>query len=81
MMSRKDRVDRRQPSNRAGVARADDKEVTVVLRNTSDLGACLRPIGSGTIPDRFRLVVAMEKIDSECVVVWRRGRDCGIRYE
>lgn len=71
----------RQLNNRAGVAKVEDKEITVVLRNASDEGACVRPVGSAHIPDRFRLVVPMEKIDSECVVIWRRGRDCGIRFE
>lgn len=70
----------RQLNNRAGVAKVEDKEITIVLRNTSDEGACVRPVGSARIPDRFRLVVAMEKIDADCVVIWRRGRDCGIRF-
>jgi hypothetical protein len=80
-MSLVQRAAMRQVSNRAGIARADNKDVTVVLRNTSDEGACVRPVGSGHIPDRFRLIVPMEKIDAACVVMWRRGRDCGIRFE
>jgi hypothetical protein len=75
------RLEARQLTNRAGIAKAGQKEIMVVLRNTSEEGACVRPVGSGSIPDRFRLIVAMEKIDTECVVVWRRGRDCGIRFE
>lgn len=80
-MSVEQRADSRQVSNRAGIARVGQKEITVVLRNTSDDGACVRAVGNGRIPDRFRLVVAMEKIDTDCVVMWRRGRDCGIRFE
>lgn len=80
-MSVEHRENSRQLSNRAGIAKSNDREVTVVLRNTSHSGACVRPVGSGSIPDRFRLVVPMEKIDADCVVVWRRGRDCGIRFD
>lgn len=75
------RTTKRQLTNRAGTAKAGDKEVTVVLRNMSVDGACVRPVGSGSIPDRFRLVAPMEKIDAQCRVIWRRGRDCGVKFE
>lgn len=71
----------RQPTNRAGIIKAGDKELMVVLRNSSEDGACVRPVGTATIPDRFRLIAPMEKIDADCVVIWRRGRDCGVKYE
>lgn len=72
----------RKPTNKAGVIKLDDREVTVVLRDLSDVGARLRPIGSNAeVPDRFQLVVPMEKIDVTCVVVWRRGHDIGVKFE
>jgi hypothetical protein len=75
------RTANRRPSTRAGTIKVGEREQTVVLRDMSQESACVRLVGSGDIPDRFRLVAPMEKIDSECVVVWRRGRDCGVRFE
>lgn len=80
-MTGESRETKRRPTNRAGIARADGKEITIVLRDSSETGACVRSVGSGTIPDRFRLVAPMEKIDTDCVVIWRRGRDCGVKFE
>ncbi len=74
------RKENRQLTNRAGIIKFGDRELTVVLRNTSEDGACVRSVGTGSIPDRFRLVAPMEKIDADCVVIWRRGRDCGVKF-
>lgn len=74
------RRSRRQVTNRAGTAKAADKDITVLLRDKSDTGARIRIVGSGHIPDTFRLVSQMEKIDAKCTVVWRRGRDCGVKF-
>ena len=79
-MTGESRATNRRPTNRAGIAISDGKEITVVLRDSSEDGACVRPVGSGVIPDRFRLVAPMEKIDTDCVVTWRRGRDCGVKF-
>jgi hypothetical protein len=75
------RATKRRPTNRAGVIDVDGKQMTVVLRDSSTTGACVRLVGSGQIPDKFRLVSQMEKIDAQCVVIWRRGRDSGIKFE
>ncbi len=72
---------KRRPTNQPGVITAGDREMTILLRDSSETGARLRAIGSSQIPDRFRLVSPMEKIDADCVVVWRRGRDCGVKFE
>lgn len=79
-MIRDSRKAARRPSNTAGIIKTDGKELLVILRDVAEGGACVRLVGTGTIPDRFRLVAAMEKIDEECVVIWRRGRDCGLEY-
>jgi len=71
----------RRPTNRAGTVIIDGKEHTVLLRDLSETGARLRLAGSGTLPDRFKLVAPLEKVNAECVVVWRRGVDCGVRFE
>ena len=79
-MSKSPRAPRR-PTNVAGLAKFDNKQVTVVLRDRSETGARLRPVSKTQLPNSFRLVVPLEKIDIECVVVWRRGNDCGVRFE
>jgi hypothetical protein len=72
----------RKPTNKAGVIKIADREVTVVLRDLSNSGARLRPIGNAAeVPDRFQLVAPMEKLDTTCVVVWRRGHDIGVQFE
>ncbi|MBX9862267.1 MAG: PilZ domain-containing protein [Hyphomicrobium sp.] len=79
-MTKDTRETKRRATNRAGIIKAAGREMTVVLRNSSKSGACLRLVAAGEIPDTFRLVSPMEKIDADCVVVWRRGRDCGIKF-
>lgn len=74
------RAAKRRPTNRAGVITTGEKEMMVVLRDTSKTGACVRVVGSGQLPDTFRLSSPMEKIDAHCTVVWRRGRDCGVKF-
>jgi hypothetical protein len=74
------RQSRRWITNRAGIAKAADDEIMILLRDKSQTGARIRIVGSGHIPDSFRLVAPMEKIDANCVVVWRRGRDCGVKF-
>ena len=75
------RIHRRKPTNAPGLAKFDAKEVPVFLRDCSLSGARLRSKGTIALPDRFRLVVSFEKIDRECVVVWRRGADCGVTFD
>ena len=70
----------RRLTNSAGIIKSNGKELLVILRDLTEVGACVRLVGTGTIPDRFRLVAAMEKIDEDCVVVRRCGRDCWLEY-
>lgn len=79
-MAQTPRLQRRKPTNASGVAKFDGKEVVVLLRDRSESGARLRSTG-GPLPDRFRLVIPLEKINTDCVVVWRRASDCGVRFE
>jgi hypothetical protein len=75
------RKDPRVPTNAAGFSRFDGKVVPVFLRNRSAGGARVRVKSMTALPDRFHLVVQLEGIDRDCVVVWRRGNDCGVRFE
>jgi hypothetical protein len=79
-MDQHPRVHRRIATNAAGLAKFDGREVPVVLRDRSLEGAKLRPLGKSTLPDKFKLVIPLEKIDSICTVVWRRGSDCGVKF-
>jgi hypothetical protein len=71
----------RHATNRAGIIIVDGKEQAVILRDASETGVRIRSVGTSKIPDRFRLTVAMEKIDAECVVIWRKGNDVGVTFE
>jgi hypothetical protein len=72
----------RKSTNRAGVIKLEDREVTVVLRDLSPKGARMRTIGSqAELPERFQLIAPLEKIDVTCVVIWRRGHDVGVQFE
>ena len=71
----------RLPTNSAGFGRIDGKVIPVFLRNRSADGARVRAGNATALPDRFHLVVVAESIDRDCVVVWRRGNDYGLRFE
>jgi hypothetical protein len=75
------RRDYRISTNAAGFSRIDGKVIPVFLRNRSAEGARLRARSATALPDRFHLVVVAESIDRDCVVVWRRGSDCGVKFE
>ncbi|HYD16124.1 MAG TPA: hypothetical protein VEA77_06965 [Hyphomicrobium sp.] len=67
--------------NTAGTIKIGEKEITVFLREVTDEGAHLRLFGTADGAERFRLVSPMDKIDTDCVVVWRRGQDIGVKFE
>jgi len=71
----------RKPKNKAGLIQVSGREHTVVLRDVSKVGARLRPVGNPELPDRFKLIAPMEKLDVECVVIWRKGYDVGVKFE
>ena len=71
----------RKIMNTAGTIKHGDKEVVVFLREITEDGAHLRLFGNADGLERFRLIAPMEKIDAECVVLWRRGQDLGVKFE
>jgi len=79
-MDKTPRAHRRSATNAAGLAKFDGKEVPVVLRDRSPDGAKLRPLGKAALPDTFKLLIPLEKIDVACTVIWRRGSDCGVKF-
>lgn len=71
----------RRPTNKAGIIKADGRELLVLLRDTSRSGARVRLVTPGNVPERLTLIAPMEKIHAACSVVWRRGKDLGLRFE
>lgn len=80
-MAQKERIAKRRPTNKAGLIKADGKELPILLRDASATGARVRLVTPTDVPERFTLVAPMEKINATCTVVWRRGNDLGLRFE
>lgn len=80
-MTKAPRAAVRRRTNKAGIIKTAGKELTVLLRDISTTGARMRLVSPGEVPERFKLVAPLEKINVDCVVVWRRGSDCGVRFE
>jgi len=81
MAVKETRVAKRRRTNNAGVLKIEDKEFPVLLRDASQTGARVRLVVPCELPDRVTLVSQMEKINTPCVVVWRRGNDLGLKFE
>ncbi|WP_414653661.1 PilZ domain-containing protein [Hyphomicrobium sp.] len=80
-MRNETRVAKRRRTNCAGIVRAGQKEFTVLLRDLSPTGARVRVVSVGELPERVQLVAPMVRIDSHCIVVWRRGNDYGLHFQ
>lgn len=81
MATKEKRKIKRRRTNNAGLLKIGGKEFPVLLRDASQTGARVRLVTPCEIPDGVLLVVPMEKINSTCAVVWRRGNDLGLRFE
>ncbi len=81
MATKDTRSVRRRRTNNAGLLKVGNKEFPVLLRDASQTGARVRLVMPCDIPDSVLLVVPMEKINSTCAVVWRRGNDVGLKFE
>lgn len=75
------RIEKRRRTNNAGTIQSGDKQFTVLLRDVSPTGARIRVVSGGELPARFHLVARMDKLDADCIVVWRRGNDYGLHFE
>ncbi|MCC7252029.1 MAG: PilZ domain-containing protein [Hyphomicrobium sp.] len=49
--------------------------------NLSAAGACVRAANGANLPHDFALRIQLERVDERCEVMWRRGRDCGVRFK
>jgi hypothetical protein len=57
-----------------GLAVFDGKKADVFVSDVTRLCARVRAIGGTMLPDRFRLVVSAEGLDTPCLVTERHGR-------
>ena len=54
--------------------------ISCMIRDISSGGARLSATSSVDIPDTFELIVELDGIEAECEVVWRYGKDIGVRF-
>jgi hypothetical protein len=74
---------RRAPRRRllkAGSITFGGGAIDCVVRNLSATGAALEVTSPVGIPDQFALIIAADKIQYRCVVVWRKERRIGVAF-
>jgi hypothetical protein len=54
--------------------------LSCAVRDLSDAGALLRLSEAAHVPQKFELIVELDGLEADCEVVWRRGRDLGVRF-
>lgn len=54
--------------------------VDCVVRNLNEHGACVHVRNSGSIPDRFDLLLAPDRPPRPCRVLWRSDGHLGIAF-
>lgn len=76
------RIAPRRRMLKSGKIAYSDRHVTIgcIVRDMSATGARLRVEGSVTAPDRFELLVALDGLEANCEVVWRREADIGVKF-
>lgn len=50
------------------------------MRDLSDCGARLQVEGSIDAPDTFELFIAIDGMEADCRVAWRRGKEVGVVF-
>jgi len=74
---------RRAPRRRvlkAGSITFGGVAIDCLVRNLSVTGAALEVTSLVGIPDQFALIVAADKIQYRCTVVWRKDRRIGVAF-
>ncbi len=76
------RIAPRRRMLKSGKIAYSDRHVTIgcTVRDMSATGARLRIEGSVTAPDTFELLIALDGLEANCEVVWRREADIGVRF-
>jgi two-component system cell cycle response regulator len=84
-MTQSSAINRKQPRKRVlkrGIVAFNNRHSTLecAVRDLSDTGAKLMLEGSLSAPDTFELIVELDGVEADCVVVWRRGGELGVRF-
>ena len=76
------RIAARRRVLKAGIAASNDRRLTVActVRDVSATGARLRVDCSLNIPDTFELIIAVDGLEADCQVVWRKANEVGVRF-
>ncbi len=51
-----------------------------VIRNLTDVGACIEVDGNTSVPDAFSLIIKPEITRHNCEVIWRKGQRVGVEF-
>ncbi len=51
------------------------------VRNLSDNGACLEVASQIGVPDAFTLVIAVDRLERPCHVIWRKATRIGVAFD
>lgn len=54
--------------------------VPCVIRNLSEIGACLELDDIGLIPDQFAVLIKPEDIKRNCQAIWRADKRLGVQF-
>jgi hypothetical protein len=76
------RTTSRRRTLKAGVIAFNDRHSTLAcgVRNISASGARLLVEGSVSPPDTFVLTVALNGLEADCQIVWRKEGEIGVRF-
>lgn len=66
---------------KAGTIAFGGGAIDCTVRNMSDSGAALDVTSPVGIPDRFTLFIAVDGAHRSCVVVWRKEKRIGVKFE
>jgi hypothetical protein len=67
---------------KAGIAASNNRHLTVscTVRDISATGARLRVDNLASIPDTFELIIAVDGLEANCEVVWRKSNEVGVKF-
>ncbi len=67
---------------KSGLVAFNQRHATLscAVRDLSDTGALLRLSEVAHVPQRFELIVELDGLEADCEMIWRRGRDIGVRF-
>ena len=76
------RVAPRRKVLKAGIAASNNRHLTVscTVRDLSATGARLRVDNMLGIPDTFELIIAVDGLEANCQVVWRKTNEVGVKF-